>query len=292
MIERMIDRPVLHFQPYFRTDLMLPCRITVVHGTPHHTLDDPVLTELIHTLDQRLDGGTVADDGCFICTVNNLIQFVCDNDGGQPVFLELHQKIQKHFRIFIIQRRCGLIQNQEFYIFGKCLCDFHQLLFAGPDVLDQSLGRFIKPYLLHMFFCFVVGPIPVDMPHFVLFLISQKHVLTDSQKRNQCQFLMNDDDSLCLAVLQSPELAKLPVIINFPCVATHRIRSGQHVHQCGFPRAVLADQRMNLPPLHDQIYIIQRFHSRELLGDGFHLQNNISQKLLLLSLSSLKPVSG
>ena len=214
-----------------------------------------------------------------------------DNDGGQSVLLKLHQKIQKHLRVLVVQRRGRLIQNQEFYVFGKCLRDLHQLLLAGSNVLDQCLGRFVKPDLLHMLLCFIVSHIPVDMPHFVLLFISQEHILADRQQRNQRQLLMNNHDSLRLAVFQRLELAKLSVVIDLPRIAAHRIRSGQHVHQCGFARAVLADQRMDLPPLHNQVHIVQRFHSRELLGDGFHLQNNISQKLLLLSLSSLRPVS-
>ena len=45
----------------------------------------------------------IKDIGTTVCTVNDLIQFVCDNNGCQSLLLEFHKQIQKHFCIFIIQ---------------------------------------------------------------------------------------------------------------------------------------------------------------------------------------------
>ena len=102
-IQRMVDRPVFHFQADFFLHVVFPFGITVIHGTSDHALDDPVFAELIDALDQGFDGGAVTDDRGFVGTVNDLIQFMRDDDGGKSLLFELHQQIQQHFRVFVIQ---------------------------------------------------------------------------------------------------------------------------------------------------------------------------------------------
>ena len=61
---------------------------------------------------------------------------------------------------------------------------------------------------------------------------------------------MDDDNAAALAVLDLVELAPLPLVDDLPLVAAIGIDAAQDVHQRGFPRAVLADQRMDLAFFH------------------------------------------
>ena len=210
---------------------MLPLGIAVLHGAAHHALDDPVLAELVHALDQSLDGGAVPDDGGLVGAVDDLVELVGDDDGGQALLLELHQQVQQHLGVLVVEGGGGLVQNQEPHLLGEGLGDLHQLLLAGADVLDQGLGRLVQPHLLHMLFGLIVGLVPVDKAEFVFDLIAQEHVFSNGQQRDQGQFLVNNDDAHRLAVLLVLELTELSVIVDFAGVAARRIGSGEHVHQ-------------------------------------------------------------
>ena len=64
---------------------------------------------------------------------------MCNDDGCQTLLLEVHEQVPQHLRVFVIQRGCRLIQDQQFDVFGECFRDFHQLLLAGTDILDQGM---------------------------------------------------------------------------------------------------------------------------------------------------------
>ena len=226
--------------------------------------------------------------------VDDLVELVGDDDGGQALLLEFHQQVQQHLGVLVVEGGGGLVQNQEPHLLGEGLGDLHQLLLAGADVLDQGLGRLVQPHLLHMLFGLVVGLVPVDKAEFVFDLIAQEHVFSNGQQRDQGQFLVNNDDAHRLAVLLVLELTELSVIVDFAGVAARRIGDlarvaarrvgpGEHVHQCGFSRAVFPDQRVDLAFLHLQVHVVQRFHAGELLGDGAHFQKCLSQTKFLLS---------
>jgi len=83
---------------------------------------------------------------------------------------------------------------------------------------------------------------------------------------------MNDDDARPLAFLDVGKSAGAAVKDNLAFVGSVGVHTRQHLHQRRFPRAVLADQRVNLAPLYPEIDIIQRLHARKCLGDVFHLK--------------------
>lgn len=92
---------------------------------------------------------------------------------------------------------------------------------------------------------------------------------------------MNDDDTFMFAVLNIVEATYLPLKNNIAIVGTKRINATEHVHQRGFSRAVLAAYGMNLAFLDFDIYLIQRLHAWEFLGDIQHFQDRIAQVTFL-----------
>ena len=269
--------PVPNLQADLRLDVVLPLGIAVVHGAAHHALDDPVLAELVHALDQSLDGGAVPDDGGLVGAVDDLIELVGDDNGSQALLLKLNQQIQQHLGVLVVQGRRRLVQDEQLDVLGEGLGDLHQLLLAGADVLDQGLGGLIQAHLLHMFFGLTVGSVPIYEAQLIFEFIAQEHILADGQQRNQGQLLVDNDDALGLAVSQRLKLAQLAVVIDLTGIGAHGIDAGQDVHQGGFAGAVFADQSVDFAPLHFQIYVVQRLDAGKLLGDGFHLQNDVCQ---------------
>ena len=87
---------------------------------------------------------------------------------------------------------------------------------------------------------------------------------------------MNDDDADTLALANVPEPAFFPVVENFPAVAPIGIYAAQHVHERGFPRTVLTDERVDLPGTHGDVDLIKRAHApRENLLDILHFQQYV-----------------
>ena len=61
---------------------------------------------------------------------------------------------------------------------------------------------------------------------------------------------MDDDDSLLLGVLNLTELTHFTVVDDVALICTVGINAAQHIHQRGFARAVLTDQRVDFAFLH------------------------------------------
>ena len=272
-IQGVVYRPVLYLKADLRLHLVLPLGVAVFHGAAHHTFDDTVLAELIHALDQGLDGGAVADDGGLVGAVDDLVELVGDNNGGQALLLKRNEQVQQHLGILVVEGGRRLVQDEQLYLLGEGLGDFHQLLLAGTDVLDQGLGRLIESHLLHVALGLIIGLVPVDDPHFVADLVAQEHVLADGEQRNQGQLLVNDYNAQRFAVLLGFKLAQLAFVIDFTGVASCGVGAGQHVHQGGLSRAVFTDEGMDLAGFHLEVHVIQCLDAGEFLGDVFHLQN-------------------
>ena len=58
--------------------------------------------------------------------------------------------------------------------------------------------------------------------------------------------------------------------------AIQRVDAGQNLDQCGFARAVLAEQRDDLAAADAQTHVVQRARGAELLRDAAHLQQRRS----------------
>ena len=136
--------------------------------------------------------------------------------------------------------------------------------------------------MLHVFFGFCIGSVPVDDAGAVLELVAQKHVLANGKQWDQRQLLVNDHDVFSFGILEGFKLAQLAVVIDFPGVGAVGINAGEYVHQGAFPGAVFTDKSMDLAAFHHQIHVVKRFDTREFFGDVFHFQDDVSQARFLL----------
>ena len=119
-----------------------------------------------------LDCASVSKNGTTVCTVNDLIQFVCDNNRCQSLFLKFHKQVQKHLCIFIIQGWSRLIQDEQFNIFWKSFSQFStSCCLPVPISLIRVWADSWRPTWAMCFSASLYVFIPVDGSSFY-FLIS------------------------------------------------------------------------------------------------------------------------
>ena len=111
--------------------------------------------------------------------------------------------------------------------------------------------------------------------------MAKEDILINTQFRHKGKLLIDNGYSFSLAVRYRFKLLHLSVINNISCVAAIRVNSGQHLHQCRFPRPIFPDQTMDFPSSYLKIHIVQGFYARKFLGDLLHLQYIITHALLL-----------
>ena len=128
------------------TGVGLMRRIAVLNGAAYHGADDPILIYMTCFHRVGLDSASIADYSNPIGDRRNLIEFVGDHDTGDAFALQVPHQFQKIGGISLIQSRGGFIQDQQLDILGQCLCDFHQLLLAHTQILDQGVGVQIQPH--------------------------------------------------------------------------------------------------------------------------------------------------
>ncbi len=163
----------------FLTDMGHPFWKPVHHLPAYHALDDTRLGHAAAHIIQRFYRAAVPEDGDFVGHIGNLVEFMGDDDAGDAPFpAEFLQQVQQVQAVLVIERAGGLIQDEQADVFGQRFGNFHQLLFAHADVLDEGARGFVQANLKHMLFGFLVGEVPVDAAKARL-LIAQEKVFPD-----------------------------------------------------------------------------------------------------------------
>ena len=155
-----------------------------------------------------------------------------------------------------VQRRRGLVQDEELDRLVQRLGDFHQLLLADADFLDGGVRVLAQPHPGQQFGGAGPGLGPVD--HAALGgLVAQEDVLRDGQFRDQREFLVDDHDAGVLAGPDVLELLDLVLVDDVAGVAAVRVDAREHLHQRGFAGAVLTADGVDLAGLHPQAHLGQ-----------------------------------
>ena len=220
----------------------------------------------------------VAQDRDPIRHISDLVELMGDDDRGHALLLELQKEVEKHPGVLLVQGGGGLVEDEQFHVLGERLGDLDKLLLAGTDVLDQGVLALLQADLIHVGAGLVEGAVPVDAET-AFPLVAQEHVLSDGELRDQRQLLVDDNDPQLFAVFQGAELADLTVIDDVAGIAAEGIGARQHVHQGGFPRAVLAHQGVDLAALDLEVDVVKRLDAGKLLRDVLHHKNVISQNV-------------
>ena len=72
------------------------------------------------------------------------------------------------------------------------------------------------------------------------------------------------------------KFALLPVIEDLPPVSPVGVDAAQDIHECGFARAILTDERMDLPRTHNNVYLVERAYTTgKDLFDILHFEQDV-----------------
>ena len=168
-----------------------------------------------------------------------------DQDRGDAAGLELEKQLQQRFGIGLVEAGGRLVEDQELDLLRQGLGDLHQLLLAEAEIGDPRRRRFAQADAGEQ----VAGARkrfrPVDDAVGGAF-VAEEDVLGDRQKRDQRQFLMDDDDAELFGIGDGREVALLAAIGDLAFVGAVRIDAGEHLHQRRLAGAVLAAQRVDL----------------------------------------------
>ena len=267
----MPDVPVLHLEEDL-ADLRLVVREPGFQRPAHHALDDAVLVDAVGLDVQGLDRLAVADDRDLIRDLFDLVELVRNDDRGDAAALQAQHEVQQVLGVGLVQRRRGLVQDQELHRLVQGLGDLDQLLLADADLLDRGVRVLAQPHPGQQFGGPGPGLGPVD--HAALGgLVAEEDVLHDGQFGDEREFLVDDHDAGVLAGPDVLELLDFVLVNDVPGVGAVGVDPREHLHQGRFPGAVLTADGVDLAGLHPQAHIGQSFNAGEFLGDGAHLED-------------------
>ena len=266
----MKHRPVRDTEHHVADLAVRAGREAVRQVTAHHSANDAVLGETVVDVD-GLDGAAVAQDGDRVRYLHHLVELVRDDDRGDPVVTEFDDEIEQVPAVGIVERRGGLVQDQQPNLLGQRLGDLHELLLADADIRDAGLRAFRKPDPVQQCPRLAERLVPAD-DAVAAQLVSQEEVFSDRQVRHQRELLVNDRDATALTGPDVLELARLPVEQDLAVVAAMRIDAAEDLHQRRLARPVLPADRVDGTGLHRQIHLGERLDPREFHGDSPHLE--------------------
>ena len=190
-----------------------------------------------------------------------------DIDDRTPFRLEPADDLKQMLRLRNGQRGRGFVHDDHARVVGNGLRDLDCLELRHRKVLRQRLWLNIKlkvadelfGLLIHL--CFVHKDALCLKP-------ADPNIIDDVAIRHGNQLLMDHRDSLLERIVCVPDCNGLAIELDG--AAVRLIDAEEALHQRGFSRAVLADQRVNGTGLDPKLYIIQRFYARKCLRHVFY----------------------
>ncbi|OIQ89529.1 hypothetical protein GALL_286070 [mine drainage metagenome] len=274
LVDRVVDRPVLDPQD-LATDLRGTLGEPVVERATDHAADDALLRDRLGAVHvERLDRQTVADHRRGVCDRRDLVELVRDDDRGDALALEAAHQVKQVGAVLVVERRGGLVEDQQLDALGQRLRDLDQLLLADADVHDLGVRGLGETDTGEQLGCLRVGLGPVDHATRRL-LVPEEDVLGDREERAERELLVDDDDAAVLAVADALELADLGLEDDVALVGAVRVDAREHLHEGGLAGAVLAADRVDLSPRDVECHILQCLDARERLRDPAHLKNDV-----------------
>ena len=270
---RMVHAPVFHFKENVFAGLVGSGRVAVAELPADHMFNQRIFADL-RCVFKVCHGPAVTQDRDGVCNVTDLVEFMGNNDTGDALLLKGLQQIQKITAVALVERRRGLVQDEDLTVFAQGLGDLDELLLADADLVDGRIGIVRQADALHQRRRLDPGLDPVDRT--VLHLgISDKNIFRNAQHRDQRQLLVDNGDTGMLRLLDAFEAADLAVHDKIAGIGPFRVDAGKHVHQRGFSRAVFTDQRLDLAAPDLKADIVQRLDTRKFLGDVPHFEDII-----------------
>ncbi len=171
------------------------------------------------------------------------------------------------------EHRGGLIKNQDFVVAVEHLEDFHTLLHAHGDVLNEGIGLNQQAILLGQRHHLLARLLHAQ--HAVLGGFHPQHnVFQHREVMHQFEVLVHHADAQRVGIVGVPHLYWFAVLADLAFLRL--VQAKQDAHQGAFPGAVFAKQGVNLPPAQLQGDVVIGADAGKIFGDVQHLNDIVA----------------
>ena len=209
--------------------------------------------------------------------MHDLAHLVADEDDALAFGHQLAHDGKQALHLDIRQGGGRLVQDQQLSAVVQRLQDLGALLLAHGDLRDQAIQLHVQTVLGGQLLDLLAASSPVDKQALGM-LVAQNDVVKHRHGLHQHEVLVHHADA---------QLHRLTGRLDTNLLALQKdltlgglIQADQNIHQRGLTRAVFAQQRQHLAPVHGQADILVGIEAAKPLADMFHSQQ-LAQMLSL-----------
>ena len=236
----------------------------------HHGLDEVGVGDAVHIVGADVVGIPEHRDpgGQGV----HVFKAVGNENNGRAVVPELPRNPVQLLGLPLGQGGSRLVHDDDFRMEGKGLGDLHHLLLRHGQVAHDLVGVEVGVQLLQKPVGFLVHGLPLN-DAVALFHVADEDVLRHGQVGIGGHMLVDGGNAGLLGVTGALEVHRLSVEQHFALVRL--VHAHDDFDECGFSRAVLAHQRVDLAGPQIKLDLVQGPDAREDLGDAAQFQYGV-----------------
>ena len=240
----------------------------LVQAAADHHADQARLIQLADGL--LRDELAVAQDRRVLADFEDLLQSMGDVDDALLLFLERADDVEQALHLFVRQRVCGLVHDDDLCVHQQGLRDLHHLLLRNGQRADERVRTDVHPHFLQKLRRFLDHVLLVQRTAALAHLAAQEDVFINLHLWNQVQLLVDDGDAVVLG-LARVRIGDLAALVEDRALIP-LVHAGEHLHQRRFACSVFAQQSHRFALVHLQADSVERKHAWEALHDVAHFQ--------------------
>ena len=206
-----------------------------------------------------------ADDGDAVGDLADLAQLVGDEHDRGAGLLELAHDAHQLVGLLRGEHRGRLVEDEHPRVARERLDDLDALLDADGEILHQRIGVDVEAEARGDLADALAGGLQIQDAAGLGRLVAEHDVLGDGEDRDEHEVLMDHADAGAHRVAGTLEV--LHDVVEQDDAVVGSVQPVQDVHQGRLARAVLAEEAVDLPGLHDEIDVVVRDEGAEPLGD-------------------------
>ena len=227
----------------------------------------------------------LAQHGAAIRHRHDLVELVGDEQDALALFFEPAHDLHELFDLLRGQHGGRLIENQNIVVPVQHLEDLHALLHAHRNIADQCVRIHAQAVFFrerhHLF-----AGLRLLQKAVAGILHAKDDIVQHAEAFHQFKMLVDHADTQTVGIVGVAHADFLAIF--FDHTLFRLVQTEQNAHQGGLTGAILAKQRMNLPPPKLERDVIVCFDAGEYLGDVQHFNDKIfCQWLHSLSLTNI-----
>ena len=211
----------------------------------------------------------------------DLAQLVGDEDDRGAGVAQLAHDVQQFVGFLRGQHGGRLVKDQHLGVADQCLDDFHALLHANRQVLDQRIGINAEPVAIGDLADAGAGLLEVQDAGRAGVLVAQGDVLGDREDGDEHEVLVHHADAGGHGIAGAVELHWL--VVNEDLALGGLVEAEKHVHEGRFTGPVFTEQGMDLAGLDDDVDVVVGSEVAESFGDAPKLEFHVCYPFPFLS---------